>query len=822
MTDDNSNLSAAAGGDSSRPPSTFVKIGDRTRFTVELREGETTIVSWKKLLKDANKVNNGSSSAAVEQVPKANHALEARIGSGQIENKEEDAPQTNRFSAVIEKIERLYMGNDSSDEEDLPVVPDDQYDTEDSFIDDAELDEYFEVDNSAIKHDGFFVNRGKLERLNEPPALPNQPEKKKRRKDISKNPGENVDGHVPNKRVKVGKTAAGKTASLPVKNTVDSSQNLAVLGEHDEDLKSQNQFEISGITLKKKTADTRPISDPSLCLKASNNDVPSVVVCLKASDNDVPSVVEAKDADKQKTGVLQSKTRVDKNKDASGVHDTADQKYQEKSVYAHSKPQPGRTPSRADCLENTGGSTDKNGIDELPDLNLSEGKSVMQAPKSKNMLKKDSALRPKSTILEKAVQDLEKTVAESRPPIMEKQEVDSTSQAIKRRLPREIKLKLAKVARLAASQGKVSQELINRLMSILGHLIQLRTLKRNLKIMINMGLSAKKEKDDRFQQKKKEVIEMIKMQAPSIDSEQRQQAGVSGDQELGSDGKAISKRNFSMDTALEDKICDLYDLFVDGLDETAGPLIRKLYAELAALWPNGCMDNHGIKGAIVRAKERRRALHNRNKEHEKIKRKKLLAPRREENVELDTSSQQKMRERLAPESSIQTSLNKAVSKTVTDVRVLSPPVNVPKTEKAKGRSSSPVNGPNKEKAKGRSSSPVNGSNKEKAKGSSNPVNGPNKEKTKGSSNPVSGPKKEKAKGSSSCSPDDARVKDGVLTKKVMKKRKTESELEGTHCRPQKLASLKVEDRPQSVKQSAVVPPKSNIQSTSLPGVEQSS
>lgn len=26
-------------------------------------------------------------------------------------------------------------------------------------------DEYFQVDNSAIKHDGFFVNRGKLERV---------------------------------------------------------------------------------------------------------------------------------------------------------------------------------------------------------------------------------------------------------------------------------------------------------------------------------------------------------------------------------------------------------------------------------------------------------------------------------------------------------------------------------------------------------------------------------------------------------------------------------------------------------------------------------
>lgn len=45
--------------------------------------------------------------------------------------------------------------------------------------------------------------------------------------------------------------------------------------------------------------------------------------------------------------------------------------------------------------------------------------------------------------------------------------------------------------------------------------------------------------------------------------QQQQQAGASGDQELGPDGKAITKRNFSMDTALEDKICDLYDLFVD-------------------------------------------------------------------------------------------------------------------------------------------------------------------------------------------------------------------------------------------------------------------
>lgn len=33
-----------------------------------------------------------------------------------------------------------------------------------------------------------------------------------------------------------------------------------------------------------------------------------------------------------------------------------------------------------------------------------------------------------------------------------------------------------------------------------------------------MGLSAKQEKDVRFQQKKNEVIEMIKMQAPTMES----------------------------------------------------------------------------------------------------------------------------------------------------------------------------------------------------------------------------------------------------------------------------------------------------------------
>ncbi|KOM48504.1 hypothetical protein LR48_Vigan07g220800 [Vigna angularis] len=367
------------GGDSSsaaRAPSSFVKKGDRQMFTVELRPGETTIVSWKKLMKDANKVSNKGPTSAPEHLPNGNPVLESRIAPGQPKKTEEQgAPQPNRFSAVIEKIERLYMGKDSSDEEDLLDVPDDQYDTEDSFIDDAELDEYFEVDNSAIKHDGFFVNRGKLERINEPPVLPIQQAKKRRRKDISKNPEENIDGHVSNKLVKVGKSAVVKTASLPVKNMLSSSNNVGVPSEH-EDLKFQKQMDVSGISLKKKTADATPISDPPVCSKVSNNDP-----------------LDAEGADKQKTEVSQSKNTGDKFKDAGGLVDTSHHKYHEKNLSAHSKSQPGKSSSSLDNVENNGRSKDKNCIRELPDLNLSVGKIAIHALSIKSICEKEKERR---------------------------------------------------------------------------------------------------------------------------------------------------------------------------------------------------------------------------------------------------------------------------------------------------------------------------------------------------------------------------------------------------------------------------------------------
>ncbi|XP_019438591.1 PREDICTED: ubinuclein-1-like isoform X3 [Lupinus angustifolius] len=746
------------------PSSSFVKKGDRQIFTVELRQGETTIVSWKKLMKDANNNknndgnhNNGSNSSSAPS--HVHHALDSRIAPGQpAEVEEKDPSQPNRFSAVIEKIERLYMGKDSSDEEDIRDVHDDQYDTEDSFIDDAELDEYFEVDNSAIKHDGFFVNRGKLERINEPPVLPNQQPKKRRRKDILKNPDENNDDQGSNKHVKGSRRASGKTASLKGKNTSYSSQNLVAPGEYYKDLKVQNKSDVpgNGISSKKKTADTKSTLDLSVSLKALKDDV-------------LGSVKEAKDGDKQKTGIIQSKKISDKYKDASGFLGASHQKYHEQGAHAHPNSQPGRSSSNINDSKNTIHSKEKKVMRELPDLNLSEEKSTMQVTnvmqKSEYTHKKDgSSVRTKTSALEKAIHELEKMVAESRPPAMEQQESDTTSQAVKRRLPREIKLKLAKVARLAqASQGKVSTELLNRLMSILGHLMQLRTLKRNLKEMISTGLSVKQEKDVRFQLIKKEVVDMIRVQALTLESKQ-QKTGASGDfQEFGPDGKAISKSKFSMDTTLEDKICDLYDLFVDGLDESAGPQIRKLYAELAELWPTGCMDNHGIKHGICRAKERRRALHNKHKDQEKMKRKKLLVPKPEENVLPDTSSippQQSSREKVASQSSSHdfTPVNKPVSYMSTTAQVPSP---------------------------------------------------------------MNDLKQEKARKSSSSSVDNVNIENGGLAKKKVK-RKPEHDLEGAHFGPEKKpSSLMEEARPKSLKQSAALHTKSKLHPTSIPGLEQS-
>ncbi|XP_056164310.1 ubinuclein-1 isoform X2 [Syzygium oleosum] len=752
------------GGDSnSRVMSSFVRSGDRQVFSVELRPGETTIVSWKKLVKDANKSDNGSSSsAAPAEVPAAgagagaapssaaHAALEPRVVPGQpVERETKEAAPLNSFSAVIEKIERLYMGKDSSDDEDLNDIPDeDQYDTEDSFIDDAELDEYFEVENADIKYDGFFVNRGKLECINKPTVPPNQQPKKRRRRDFAKSNGEKGDGFVPNKHVKVDKPGPVKAATLAGKHSSNPSQSL--VSEPNENVKSQNQY-LSGSSSRKKSADSKVIVDPAPSAKVVNGDTSA-------------SLTDTKDIDKHNMGNLQSKNHSGKLKDPSGPSDVLPHRHHDKSGFLQ---QSGRQLKNVDDLEASNRSKEKSNIREVPDLNMPDGRHAIEISKPSHSHRKDgSSFRPKSSMLEKAIRDLEKIVAESRPPAAENQDADISSQGVKRRLPTEVKLKLAKVARLASSHGKISKELINRLMSILGHLVQLRTLKRNLKVMVTMGLSAKQDKENRFQQIKKEVADMVRMRIPSLETKALQHQSGASDDFQESEEKTVPKRQYDMDAAMEDKICDLYDLFVDGLDEDTGPQVRKLYAELAELWPNGFMDNHGIKRAICRAKERRRALYSRHKEdQEKMRRKKMLAPKIEETVRvegLSVAQPQQLPERLSIDSGIHgsTSASRPIhSPTAATARVPSPSANV-------------------------------------------------------SSDRI---KQEKTKVTSSSFSEDARQGEAILPKKKVK-RKPEVDLNEMPFHSEKFG----EERLVSTKPNPALPPKINLQPTAAPSFEQSS
>ncbi|GER55444.1 wound-responsive family protein [Striga asiatica] len=156
--------------------------------------------------------------------------------------------------------------------------------------------------------------------------------------------------------------------------------------------------------------------------------------------------------------------------------------------------------------------------------------------------------------------------------------------------------------------------------------------------MANAGLSAKQEKADRIEKIKQEVAEMVKQQIPYMKSKAEQLAANSDDfQEAGPEVKEVLKRKYNIDDALGNKICDLYDLYVERIDEDSGPPIRRLYQELVVLWPSGFMDTDGIKRAIYRVKERR-GLCIPAKDREKIKNQKVLPPKRKDATNASQSS----------------------------------------------------------------------------------------------------------------------------------------------------------------------------------------
>uniref|UniRef100_A0A8R7VHA3 Uncharacterized protein n=1 Tax=Triticum urartu TaxID=4572 RepID=A0A8R7VHA3_TRIUA len=154
-------------------------------------------------------------------------------------------------------------------------------------------------------------------------------------------------------------------------------------------------------------------------------------------------------------------------------------------------------------------------------------------------------------------------------------------------------------------------------------------LQRNMKEMVESGMCAKQEKADKFQQVKTEIYEMVKARLdtkPKV-TEQRDDSAHDFQGGVSIDDKTALKGKFVLDAPLEDRICDLYDLYVEGMDEDKGPQSRKLYVELADLWPQGYMDKVEIRNAISRSKERRNLLYRQRKvrNEERMKRRRIAA-----------------------------------------------------------------------------------------------------------------------------------------------------------------------------------------------------
>lgn len=108
-------------GSGSKPTSSFESSGDRLRFTVELRPGETTIVSWRKLLKEATSNKRNAAGPSVpcpsteshqQPVSQPQHPPPAVASSKEMAADEvgdsQAQPGSNRLSNVIERIERMY------------------------------------------------------------------------------------------------------------------------------------------------------------------------------------------------------------------------------------------------------------------------------------------------------------------------------------------------------------------------------------------------------------------------------------------------------------------------------------------------------------------------------------------------------------------------------------------------------------------------------------------------------------------------------------------------------------------------------------------
>ncbi|KAH7442218.1 hypothetical protein KP509_03G077400 [Ceratopteris richardii] len=573
--------------------SASIAMPSRDRFYVELKPGETTFVSWKKLVKESQKTV-GSLLPSSDAPVGAHPALEARIAPEVMKEKDPLPPPSNRFNSVIEKIERLYQGG-TSDEELCEFMDEDKYDTRDSFIDDTELDDYFSVENARLKHSGFFINKGKLEREVESTPQTVGP-KKRKRKDLKKlsstTKGEEIIKEV---KSAVRLKAAARRGPSP------TSGSGTLLKEDLPAEKKKKGFRSGGWEM-----------DKSIAMEVVEKDLNAAITSMQVPTDITGNKGEVKQS---LEGVVADGVTVESLAGSSGVKDSAIGLIDINEPFIKDV-----MPFESREILSTTMVKSKSSQRFVKDEEMNE-----LLINNKKTGKESSPVRTKVTALERAFLDLEKGVAELCPPSLIAREPE---QGKRNRLPRELKLKLAKVARLAAKQGRITDEIMERLMGILGHVIRERTLKRHLKAMIENGISAMQEKEGRLQCMKKEVTELIKSKVHNL-----QEAHPPNDfQSMGPHlEKVTGDGRYQWDNATEDKICDLYEQYIEGMDENKGPLIRKLYAELAELWPDGWMDNSGIKLAVHRAKERKRKLNKAlNSSEAKARRKPSMKPKVED------------------------------------------------------------------------------------------------------------------------------------------------------------------------------------------------
>ncbi|CAK9274642.1 unnamed protein product [Sphagnum jensenii] len=623
----------------------------RQRFFVDLKDGETTVVSWKKLTNDAEK--NMSAGVPSDAPAGANPALEARIApetvtSAAVVDPDTLPPPPNRFSSVIERIERLYKGGDS-DEENVEESPDeDQYDTDDPFIDDEELNEYFMVEKAKTKHTGFFINRGALEKISVAPPDPAVIPKKRKRRDVKKVAGEKIVEDSAKRRMKVKSRMKVSTQQLQDSGTHDgvgagtgSEQALTRIYSSEpedfsnEDSRKQPKFDLAMSHTQGKVREFKQVASKPESSKKAGVLVTSRLEVWKDGKSKARDVTASKIVKTDGGNVLQSSPGLVKYL-ANGQK--LDQRFsshpEEKKWKEVTKDSKLSIPVSGNLmkLKMLQHSTKEEGVRDYEGAagrSTGSGKSSSPGPKESSPSRRSGW--PKGTMMERAIQDLEKGVAEYCPPRADGEEPEQPPQSggKAKRLPREVKQKLAKVARLAqAREGKVPDELVDRLMGILGHVMRLTTLKRNLKEMVELGLSAKQEKEGRILDIKREVTEMVKSRVLSLQAQDADLQEGSLDDFQAAPGSAekggSNSAKYKWDHATEDRLCDLYEQYLEGMDEHKGPQTRKLYIELAEIWPEGWMDNVGIKAAVSRAKERKKRLTKLGKE---TKRKpKILGP----------------------------------------------------------------------------------------------------------------------------------------------------------------------------------------------------